>query len=170
MTTGLLIGVVVVVAVLGVLFIQDLRAEGRRALAEKMLALFAPGLAAAQADPRALMTWYPLAETARRMFPEVFSELDRAARSRFPFTVEQVKAAHAQCTTEWLTWERRHDAEYKLKSAELELQAGRDGAPAGSTLRARIEEVEREKLELYQQRYAEYVRHAKALAALDPGT
>jgi hypothetical protein len=167
--TAILIGAVAVVAVLGVLFLLDLRAAARRELAEKMLSTFAPGIAAVQEDSRALLTWYPLAEMARRLFPEVFNQLDRAAQRRFPFTKEQVQAAHAQCTTEWLAWERRHDAEYKLKAAELERDAARQGAPGEPALRARLEHVEREKLELYQQRYAEYVRDAKALAALDPG-
>lgn len=167
--SGLLAGAVVVVAALGVLFILEMRTAGRRETSERMLATFAPGIAEVHRDPRALLTWYPLAETARRLFPDVFAELDRAARGRFPFTREQVQAAHAQCTTDWLAWEQRHDAEYKLKAAALELEAARDGAPVGSLLRARIAEVEREKLDRYQQRYAEYVRVAKALAALDVG-
>jgi hypothetical protein len=168
MVIGLLVGAVAVVAVLGVLFILELRAESRRTLAEKMLATFAPGVVAVRGDPLALISWYPLAETARRLFPEVFREIDHASGTRFPFSREQVQSAHAQCTADWLAWELRHDAAYKLKAAELDREAALDGA-AGSILRARIEQVEREKLELYQQRYTEYVRVAKALAALDAG-
>jgi hypothetical protein len=167
--TGLLVSAVLVVAVLGVFFILEMKAAGRRETGERMLATFAPGIAAVHADPRALVVWYPLAETARRLHPEVFADLDRAARGRFPFTREQVQAAHAQCTADWLAWEQRHDAEYKLKAAALEPEAAREGASPGSVLRARLAEVDREKLELYQQRYAEYVRVTRALAALDAG-
>ncbi len=130
----------------------------------QLLALFAPGLAAAAEDPRALLVWQPLASTARALFPDDFAAIDRAAGSTFPFSREQIEAAHARWSAEWLTWERTHDGEYKLKAAaaEEELRA----SPGSAVLRARLDSVEREKLERYQRRYEEYTRVSKALKTL----
>lgn len=130
-----------------------------------VLTLFAPGLAAVERDPRALLVWQPLAATARRLHPGLFAAIDAAAGATFPFTRTQIEAAHARWTTDWLAWERAHDAEYKLKAAE----AGAIGAaaPAG---RARLDEIEREKLDTYQRRYEEYVRVARALQSLITGS
>jgi len=140
------------------------RDQAARARALQILTAFAPAIAAASTDPRALLTWQPLARTARQLFPDEFSALDRAAGTRFPFSVEQIQAAHSQWTADWLAWERAHDAEYKMKAAaaEEELVAAHQSPAA----RARFDAVEREKLELYQRRYQEYVRVAKALQAL----
>src|SRR5688500_4401278 len=82
----------------------------------QIVALFAPGMAAVAEDPRALLVWQPLAATARALFPEDFAAIDRAAGAMFPFTREQVEAAHARWSTEWLAWEQTHDAECKLKA------------------------------------------------------
>ena len=130
----------------------------------QLLKLFAPGIAAAADDPRALLTWQPLASTARAMFPDDFAELDRAAGATFPFSRDQIEAAHARWSTDWLAWELTHDAECKLKAAaaEEELRA----SPGSSVLRARVESVEHEKLERYQRRYEEYTRVSKALKNL----
>jgi hypothetical protein len=129
-----------------------------------LLTLFAPALAATQQDPRAFLVWQPIANAARQLFPGDFAAIDAAMGGRFPFTSERIDAAHAQWTADWLAWEHAHDTEYKLKaaSAESELVA-QGGAPLA---RARLDAVEREKLEAYQRRYAEYVRIAKALQAL----
>ena len=114
--------------------------------------------------PRALLEWQPLARAARELFPEEFAALDRAAGAAFPFSAEAIQAAHARWTAEWLGWERSHDAEYKVKAAAVERElAASGGSPI---VRARLEAVEREKLERYQRRYEEYVRTAKALQAL----
>ena len=109
------------------------------------------------------MTWVPLARAARQLLPAEFALLDAAAGGPFPFSAERIQAAHAQWTAEWLSWERAHDAEYKLKAAVLdrELAAGES-----AMARARLEAVEREKIDLYQRRYQEYVQIAKALQAL----
>jgi hypothetical protein len=130
----------------------------------QLLRLFAPGIAAAAEDPRALLTWQPLASAARAMFPDDFAELDRAAGGTFPFSRGQIEAAHARWSTDWLAWERTHDTEYKLKAAvaEEELRA----SPGSSVLRARVDSVEQEKLERYQRRYEEYTRVSKALKNL----
>jgi hypothetical protein len=130
----------------------------------QLLRLFAPGVTAAAEDPRALLTWQPFASTARNLFPDDFADLDRAAGATFPFSREQIEAAHARWSTDWLAWERMHDGEYKLKAAaaDEELRA----SPGSSVLRARVESVEREKLERYQRRYEEYTRVSKALRNL----
>jgi hypothetical protein len=136
-------------------------ALARRAL---LLQLFSSGVAAVHADPPALLVWQPLARTARTLFPDDFHAFDRAAGGVFPFTREQIENAHARWTAEWLAWEQRHDAEFKLKAsmAEHDLAAS-GGSPV---MRARLDAVEREKLEGYQRRYEEYIRTAKALQGL----
>lgn len=134
--------------------VDALRDEQRRGRVLAILAAFAPGVGAAQTDPRALLVWQPLARTARAMYPEEFAALDRAAGSPFPFSPDRLQAAHAEWTADWLAWERSHDAEYKRKAADVEHD------------RARLDSVEREKLDSYQRRYEQYIRVAKALHAL----
>jgi len=147
--------------------VAELRAardDGSHARTLALLQLFAPALRDAQRDPRALLAWQPCASVARQLFPSECAALDRAAGAPFPFTPDELQAAHARWTTDWLAWERSHDAEYKLKAAAIEHEL----AAAGSSpvLRGRLDSVEREKLDLYQRRYSEYVRIAKALQAL----
>ena len=129
-----------------------------------ILQAFTPGLEAARANPRALLVWYPLAAAVRRLFPSECAILDGAVGGVFPFPLEQVRDAHARWTTDWLAWERAHDAEYKDRAAVAE-QTLREsgGAPEA---RARLDAIEREKLDLYQRRYQEYVQIGKALQAL----
>jgi hypothetical protein len=124
----------------------------------------APGIAAAQADARALLVWQPVARTLRQAFPAECEALDRAAGGSFPFTADQIQGAHARWTAEWLAWERQHDAEYKRKTTECEEQVQASGGSPAS--RARLDAAEREKLDVYQRRYQEYVQVAKALQAL----
>jgi len=140
------------------------REEASRARTLALVELFAPALRDAHNDPRALLVWQPLAKMVRELFPVECAALDRAAGAPFPFTPDHVQAAHALWTTDWLAWERSHDAEYKLKAAVVEQEL----AAAGSSpvLRGKLDAVEREKLDLYQRRYSEYVRIAKALQAL----
>jgi hypothetical protein len=136
------------------------REDARRGRTLSIVALFGPAVSAVQDDPKALLVWQPLASTIRRLFPEECASLDTAAGSSFPFSADVIAAAHARWTADWLAWERIHDATYKLKSAEAEEQVD---TPAG---RARLDAVEREKLDLYQRRYEEYVRVAKSLQKL----
>jgi hypothetical protein len=144
-------------------------AHAREELARRrvldLMALFAPGMTAAADDSRAILTWQPLAATARKIFSADFAALDQATGKRFPFSADDIEAAHARWSADWLAWERTHDAEYKLKAAEVEVEL-EQGAPNG---RARLDAVEREKLELYQRKYADYVRVSKALQALRTG-
>jgi hypothetical protein len=128
-----------------------------------LLTLFAPALAASQRDPRAFLVWQPIARATRQLFPEEFARLDRATGGTFPFSPQQIEAAHAQWTADWLAWELAHDSEYRLKATIAEHELTTQGA---GIARARLDAIEREKLDLYQRRYAEYVRTAKALQAL----
>ena|SRR5438094_850927 len=144
--------------------IASAREEAARGRALQLLELFAAGIAAADADPRALLVWQPIAEASRRLFPDESRALDRAAGSTFPFNRDRLQSAHSAWTADWLAWEHAHDAEYKLKAAAAEQELAASGATA--TARARVDAVEREKLERYQRRYADYIRVAKALQAL----
>jgi len=139
--------------------------RSRQAAVQQLLALFGPAAAAVQQDPRQLLSWYPLAKHSRKLFPAAFSELDAAFGGTFPFTKDQVQAAHARCSSDWLAWERSHDAEFSLKTAQVEDEIARAGGPASPLLRTRLAAIEQQKLERYQQRYEEYIKTAKALAA-----
>jgi hypothetical protein len=144
--------------------IRRSREEERRSRELSLAALFAPAIAAALDNPRVLLTWQPLAKTLRARFAGEFSALDAASGSTFPFNKDLLSSAHARWTTEWLSWEKAHDATYKLKALAARQTLTVD---AGSELgRATLESVEREKLELYQRRYEEYVRVGKALQGL----
>ena len=144
--------------------VRATRDEATRARALAVLQLFAAGIAATRANPRALLTWQPLARAARQLLPAEFASLDAASGGTFPFSAEQVQAAHAQWTADWLAWERMHDGEYKLQAAVLEQELAASGGSV--VVRAKLEAVEREKLDLYQRRYQEYVQVAKALQGL----
>jgi hypothetical protein len=157
-------GAVLAGAVLVANAIRAAREDVTRTRAASLLATFASGASVAEDDPRAMLVWEPLARIARQTWPEEFALLDRAGAGTFPFGRERLQAAHARWTTEWLAWERTHDAEYKLKAAvaEHELVAA-GGAPHA---RAKLDAIESEKLDRYQKRYEEYVRVSKALQAL----
>ena len=140
---------------------REAAAQGR---AMAIVQLFAPALEAVQKDPRVLLVWQPLARVVRQLYPLESAAVDRAAGSAFPFGRDLMAAAHARWTADWLSWERTHDADYKLKAAvaQDEMAAATDSAVG----RAKLEALEREKLTLYQQRYEEYSRVAKALQAM----
>ena len=131
-----------------------------------LLQMFAPAIAAAHSDPRAYLVWQPIAAIARQLFPEECAALDRASGGAFPFTAAQIQAAHAQWTADWLAWERAHDAEFRRKAAAAQAELAASGG--SDAARTRVEAVESEKLDLYQRRYAEYVRVGKALQTLAP--
>ena len=130
----------------------------------QLLQTFAPALAAAQADParcsRGSRSRTPRAACCRRISRR---SIGRPAAA-FPFTADDIEAAHARWTADWLAWERAHDAEFKLKAAVAGTRARRVGRVAGAA--RELDAVEREKLDIYQRRYEEYVRIAKALQAL----
>src|SRR3954467_10529649 len=147
--------------------VAELRAtrdEAARARTLALLELFATAPGAIDAEPRALLAWQPIARVARQLFPAESAALDHAAGGTFPFTTEQAQAAHARWTADWLAGERAHDTEYKLKAAVAQQELAAAGGSAAA--RAKLDAIESEKLDLYQRRYAEYVRIAKALQAL----
>lgn len=139
-------------------------ADASRQRVVQILVSFAPALDAAARDPRAILVWQPLARAARQLCVEEFAMLDRATGAAFPFSRDRIEAGHARWTADWLAWERVHDAEYKLKAAAIEAELAASGS--APLIRARLDAIEREKLDLYQRRYEEYIRVAKALQAL----
>jgi hypothetical protein len=143
---------------------RAMRDEAARGRTLAIVQLLAPGLESAQTDPRALLVWQPVARTLRQLLPAEYETLDAAAAGPFPFTPQQIEAAHARWTADWLAWERAHDSEYKVKAAVAEQEIAASGGTAAS--RARLDAIEREKLELYQRRYQDYVQIAKALQSL----
>jgi hypothetical protein len=151
----------------GAALVRELRASRRVEDIRGLLALFAGAAERAAGDPRELLTWFPLAAAARRLFPEAFAELDRAAGARFPFGPEQLQAAHARWTAGWLSWEREQDEQWRLRAAAAEAELEQRGEAATPLGRARLAGLERERLEQYQQRYEEYKRVARALAAFE---
>jgi hypothetical protein len=145
--------------------VMEVRAEMARSRSVQLLALFAAQTASAAGDPQALLVWQPLARMARRLFPDDFAALDRAGGGRaFPFSQSDIEQAHARWTGDWLAWELAHDNTYKLKAAEA--AAAIASEPPSPVHRARLDAIEREKLELYQARYGQYIKVAKALQAL----
>src|SRR5262245_35693366 len=123
--------------------IRAAREEAGRGRALAILRTLAPGLEAARSDPRALLVWHPLAQTVRQLFPAECASLDRAAGGRFPFTPDQLRTAHAQWTTDWLAWERAHDAAYKDRAAAAERELGASGDSTAG--RALVDAIERGK-------------------------
>jgi hypothetical protein len=140
------------------------REDAVRGRALAIVQLFAPALESVRDDPRVLLVWQPLSRAVRQLYPVESAAVDRANGGAFPFGRDMMAAAHARWTSDWLTWEQTHDADYKLKAALLHAELAAAGESPVS--RARFEALEREKLALYQRRYEEYTRVAKALQAL----
>jgi hypothetical protein len=168
LTVLLIIGLSVVplLAILWLLITRELAKRRHEAAVQAALAMFGPAQAAAQKDPRELLAWHPLAEASRAIFPSAFAALDRATGQRFPFPKNIVEQAHAKWTADWLAWEKSHDEEYRLKAAVIEQELGRTSGDDTRLAKARLDRVQHEKIERYQQRYEEYIRTAKALQAL----
>ena len=143
-----------------------LAARRRDAQLLGLLATFGPACERARADPRVLQAWYPVALAARRAFPQAFMVLDGDGQRRFPFGQAELEAAHARWSTDWLDWERRQDAEHRARREAVEAELERAAEETAPPLRARLEALEREKLEQYQRRYEEYVRVSRALKEL----
>jgi hypothetical protein len=147
---------------------QQAASERRRDRTLQLIQMFAAPAASPRSsfgdDPQTLLAWQPLVAVARKLFPEEFAELDRARGAPFPFGPEQVQAAHARWSADWLAWELAHNDAFKLKAARVEAEIAAHGSTA--IARAELDAIEREKLDLYQRRYAEYVRVSKALQAL----
>jgi hypothetical protein len=154
------------VAALSALAWSELRKRRRDASIQSLLATFGPAQADAQRDARLLLVWQPLAEATRKVFPDAFAALDTATGKRFPFDKDAIERAHAKWTADWLAWEKTHDEEYRLKAAAAEQDLQRATGEAAALARARLDRVQHEKIERYQQRYEDYIRTAKALQAL----
>ena len=167
MTLPLAIGLATFVGLLvGGVLVGVARAYRRDRQIQMVLATFGPLAERAASNPQVLLAWHPVAETARRLFPAAFAAIETAAGERFPFGPVQIEAAHARWTTDWLEWERANDAEHRHRSAAIEEEIDRAGDTASSEARARLDALERERLERYQRRYEEYVRVSRALAEL----
>lgn len=144
---------------------DELRRARSEAAVQQMLMTFGPAAADVRRNPQLLIAWHPVAQASRKLFPAAFRQLDAAAGGAFPFSKALVEAAHAQCTSEWLAWERAHDAEFAVKIAQVQDEIDRTSGQPSPLLRTRLAALEQQKLEQYQQRYQEYVQTAKALAA-----
>lgn len=155
-----------IVALVWLLVTRELRAQRQDTAVQAMLHTFGPAQAAVIDNPRQLLAWHPLAETSRKLFPAAFATLDAAAGGRFPFPKEMVERAHARVSSDWLAWEKAHDEEYRIKGAAAEQDLRTAAGDAAALARARLDRVQHEKIERYQQRYEEYVRTSKALQAL----
>jgi hypothetical protein len=158
--------IAIAVVAVGLLLWRELSQWRREAAIHSVVATFGPAQAAAHQDPRVLLVWYPLAEASRKFHPEAFAALDAAMGQRFPFSKDSLERAHAAWTAEWLAWEQAHDEEYRLKAAAAEQEVSRTSGDPASLARARLDRIQHEKIERYQQRYELYVRTAKALQAL----
>jgi hypothetical protein len=145
---------------------REVQQRRRDASIHAILQTFGPAQAAVQSDARQLLAWQPLAEAARRLFPDTLDALDKATGKRFPFPKEVIEQAHAKWTADWLAWEKAHDEEYRLKAATAEQEMARASGDAAALARARLDRIQHEKVERYQQRYEDYIRTAKALQAL----
>ena len=168
MSAAVVVAVVgLLMTAIGVVLVLELRARRREELRIRLIAVFAPAIAQARADPRGLVAWAEVARVSRKLFPGAFHGLDVASEGRFPFSAELVEAAHAKWTSEWLSWERQHDLEYKQRASTAEAELTRAGETDAATVRTRLAAIDQEKLQTYQERYEEYVRIAKAIAALE---
>jgi hypothetical protein len=145
---------------------RELQRRERNAAILAIVHTFGAAQASVQDDPKQLLAWHPLAEGTRKLFPAAFEALDAATGGRFPFSKEALERAHAKVSSEWLAWEKAHDEEYRIKAAGAEQELAAATGDAAALARARLDRIQHEKIERYQQRYEEYVRTAKALQAL----
>jgi hypothetical protein len=156
----------VAVGILWVLITRELKRLRAETAIQSMVQTFGAAQASALHDPRQLLVWHPIAEASRKLFPAAFAAIDAAIGTRFPFSKELVERVHAKVSSDWLAWEKAHDEEYRIKAAAAEEEIGSATGGAGAIARARLDRIQHEKIERYQQRYEEYVRTAKALQAL----
>jgi hypothetical protein len=154
------------VAILWFTVTRELRQLRRANAVNAMLQTFGTAQAAVLGDPRQLLVWYPLARAARQLEPEAFAALDAATGRSFPFSRADAEQAHAKVSSDWLAWEKAHDEEYRIKAAEAERVLAACSGDAAAVAKARLDRIQHEKIERYQQRYEDYIRTGKALQAL----
>ena len=154
-----------IAALVGLIW-REVQRRDRNAAVLAIVHTFGAAQASVQQDPKQLLAWYPLAEATRRMFPSAFAALDAATGRHFPFPKEAIERAHAKVSSDWLAWEKAHDEEYRIKAAAAEQELKGASGEAAALARARLDRIQHEKIERYQQRYEDYVRTAKALQAL----
>ena len=150
----------------GVALVLTVRRRNRDQTLIALFGLFAPVAARAMVEPSELIAWSDTAQAARRAFPDLFQELDRASEGSFPFSRDLIESAHAKWTSDWLAWEQEHDFTYKHRINEIEHELQDASTEKATSLRASLEATEQEKLQAYQQRYEEYVRIGKAISEL----
>ena len=143
---------------------RDLHRYHQEQLIAVLLTRFGPVIASA--EPQNVCRWQEVVETARRLYPETFAQIEVKTGDRFPFSAKLLENAHARWTADWLAWERQHDVDFKLRASTLEADLERLGEVPSSTAGARLAAIEEERLRTYQQRYEEYVRVANQLRAL----
>ena len=165
--TGVALGLLVLVfAVVGALIVRALGAIRRDRQIQALVETFGPLAAQAREHPRRLLAWHPMAERTRRLFPEAFQALETTGE-RFPFSDQLIESVEANWTAEWLEWERNNDTEYREQSAVIEAALDTaEGTEAQVAARARLDTLERDRLERYQRRYQEYVEVSRGLASL----
>ena len=161
-----LLALVALAIVVLLLLLSEVRGLRKDAAVQSVLATFGRAQAEASRDPRLVLAWQPLAESARKVQPVAFAALDAATGTRFPFDKDAIERAHSKWTADWLAWEKTHDEESRLKAATVEQEMRAASGDAAALAKARLDRVQHEKIERYQQRYEEYIRTAKALQAL----
>lgn len=163
--SSLIISLTIGLATAAVLF--EWRRRWREELRLRLLALFAPSLARIQDNPQELVAWSRVASQARTLFPDEFKELDLIRGEKFPFSKAVIEDAGARWATRWLAWERAHDAEYKQKADEIQVELKDAEDQEINKCEQRLQLIEQEKLLTYQERYEEYVRVSKSLGDLE---
>jgi len=159
---------------------RELRRALHRYHQEQLIAVLLTrfGPVIASAEPQNVCRWQEVVETARRLYPEAFAQIEVETGDRFPFSANLLENAHARWTADWLAWERQHDVDFKLRASTLMADLERLGTASSSTTGAklaaserheaqtRLDAIEEERLRTYQQRYEEYVRVGNQLRAL----
>jgi adenine phosphoribosyltransferase len=143
--------------------VGELRAarDGRRAAGCSCSSSSLPRARRGAARSTAFLVWYPLARS-RASCCRPTARLDPRRRI-VPVPAGAGAGAHAQWTMTGSPGSGPTTAS-KLKAATAEQALA--ASPDSPVLRGRLDAVEREKLDTYQRRCAEYVRIAKALQAL----
>ena len=157
---------VLLCSLFGGLIVRNLSGMRRDRQIQALVATFGSLAAQAREHPRRLLAWHPIAEQTRQLFPDAFRALESVDGKRFPFSKELIESVEAKWTAEWLEWERNNDTEYRAQSAAIEATLEKAEASATQAARARLDTLERDRLEQYQRRYQEYVEVSRGLAAL----